>query len=110
PFSEFISLAPPPQLGRDYLTSSLAATFSTSIDNPVFKLPTRQDERDGAVPAAFAMYAPYYVGTGFSPQQIANDVAARAASYLKSLDTEHGHDGYVSRMLCLLLTGGSHPR
>src|SRR5215212_5712585 len=105
PFSDFVSRVPPSNIGADYLTSDLAAAFTTQIDNPVFKLPTRQDERNGAVPAAFAMYAPYYVGTGFTPEQIAKDVATQAALYLKRLDAEHQHDGYVARVLAVLRRG-----
>src|SRR6476620_2228376 len=82
PFSDFVIWVPPSNIDPDYLTSDLAAAFTTNIDNPVFKLPTRQDERNGALPSAFAMYAPYYVGTGLTPEQIAKDVATRAALYL----------------------------
>lgn len=105
PFSDFVSQFAPTEIRPDYLTAGLAAAFTTSIDNPSFKLPTGQDERDGALPAAFAMYAPYYVGTGFTPEQIANDVAGQAASYLKSLDAQHGYDGYIARMLAVLRSG-----
>src|SRR4051794_32469998 len=105
PFSDFVSRVPPSNIGTDYLTSDLAADFTTQIDNPVFKLPTKQDERNGAVPAAFAMYAPYYVGTGFTPEQIAKDVATQAAMYLERLDAEHQHDGYVARVLSVLRRG-----
>jgi len=105
PFSDVVGQPPPPAIGQDYLTSDLAAAFTTNIDNPVFKLPTRQDERDGAISAAFAMYAPYYIGTGLTPEQIANDVAGQAALYLKRLDAEHGYDGYASRVLSVLRRG-----
>ncbi|MEO8285245.1 MAG: hypothetical protein ABI670_02275 [Chloroflexota bacterium] len=105
PFSDYVSLNPPSSIGPSYLTADLAAAFTTTIDNPVFKLPTIQQERDGAIPAAFAMYAPYYVGTGLTPEQIANDVAGQAAAFLKSLDAAHGYDGYVGRMLSVLRGG-----
>jgi hypothetical protein len=105
PFSDFVIWVPPSNIDPDYLTSDLAAAFTTNIDNPVFKLPTRQDERNGALPAAFAMYAPYYVGTGLTPEQIAKDVAMQAALYLKRLDAEHGYDGYVGRVLSVLRRG-----
>jgi hypothetical protein len=105
PFSDFVSRVPPSNIGPDYLTSDLAASLTTNIDNPVFKLPNRQDERNGALPAAFAMYAPYYVGTGLTPEQIANAVAMQAALYLKRLDAEHGYDGYAGRALSVLRRG-----
>ncbi len=105
PFSDVISLALPSEVEPGYLTAGLAAAFTTSIDNPVFKLPTPQDERAGAVPAGFAMYAPYYVGTGLTPEEIANDVARQAAIYLKGLDAAHGYDGYVGRMMSVLRSG-----
>ena len=105
PFGRFARQVPPSGIGPDYLTAGLAAAFTSLIDNPVFKLPTEEDERAGAIPAAFAMYAPYYVGTGLSPEQIANDVAMQAALYLKTLDAQHGHDGYVGRMLSVLRSG-----
>ncbi len=105
PFSDLVVEIPPSEIETGSLASGLAAAFTTSIDNPVFKLPTRQDERNGALPAAFAMYAPYYLGTGMTPEQIANDVAAQAATYLKRLDAEHGYDGYVGRMLSVLRNG-----
>jgi hypothetical protein len=105
PFSEFVLQSPPEELQLDHLTAGLAADFTTHIDNPFFKLPTPRDEQNGAVPAAFAMYAPYYIGTGLTPEQIAIDVAQRAATYLKYLDAEHGYDGYVGRMLSVLRSG-----
>jgi hypothetical protein len=105
PFSDFVLQSPPDELQHEHLTAGLAADFTTHIDNPFFKLPTGQDERYGAVPAAFTMYAPYYIGTGFTPELIATDVAERAAAYLKYLDAEHGYDGYVGRMLSVLRTG-----
>jgi hypothetical protein len=98
-------LTPPPQIERDYLASGLAASFTSSVDNPYFKIPTARDERNGAVPAAFTMFAPYYIGTSLSPEQIANDVASRGALYLKRLDLEHGYDGYVGRLLSVLRKG-----
>jgi hypothetical protein len=102
PFSDFVSLYPRVRIPSDHLSAGLAASFTTAIDNPVFRLPTPGDERSGAIPAAFAMYAPYYIGTGFTPDQIANDVAGQASAYLKSLDARHGYDGYVGRMLSVL--------
>lgn len=105
PFGDFIRRYPPSEIESGYVTSGLAAALTTNIDNPVFKLPTTQDERNGAIPAAFAMYAPYYIGTGLTPEQIANDVAVQAAAYLKALDAEHGYDGYVGRMLSVLRRG-----
>jgi hypothetical protein len=105
PFSDFVSQAAPSVVETDYLTAGLAAAFTTHIDNPVFKLPSAQDERDGALPAAFAMYAPYYIGTGLTAEQIARDIAGQAAMYLKSLDVQHGHDGYVGRVLAVLRSG-----
>ena len=99
PFGRFARQVPPSGIGSDYLTAGLAAAFTSRIDNPVFKLPTEEDERAGAIPATFAMYAPYYVGTGLSPEQIANDVAMQAALYLKTLDAQHGYDGYVGRIV-----------
>lgn len=105
PFGHIASQVPPSGIASDYLTAGLAAAFTSRVDNPVFKLPTEEDERSGAIPAAFAMYAPYYVGTGLSPEQIANDVAMQAALYLKTLDAQHGHDGYVGRMLSVLRSG-----
>lgn len=105
PFSDFVVSTPPAMIPGDHLTAGLAADFSTHIDNPVFKLPTADDERSGALPAAFAMYAPYYVGTGYTPEQIANDVAEQAASFLKRLDVQHGYDGYTGRMLSVLRRG-----
>jgi hypothetical protein len=93
PFSEFVNLAPPVEIAREQLEAGLAAEFTTRIDNPVFRLPTPSDERGGAVPATFAMYAPYYLGTGFTPEQIARDVA------------EHGYDGYVGRVMSVLRSG-----
>lgn len=105
PFSEFVSRFLPSTIRADYLTSGLAAEFTYKVDNPVFKLPTKLDERNGAVPAAFAMYAPYYIGSGLTPEQIANDVAEQAAVYLKQLDAEHGYDGYVGRVLSVLRSG-----
>jgi hypothetical protein len=105
PFSDFLGELPPSEIKLDHLTAGLAATFTTTIDNPVFRLPTIEEERDGALSAAFAMYAPYYVGTGFTPEQIANDVSSQAAAYLQFLDSQHGHDGYVGRMLSVLRGG-----
>jgi hypothetical protein len=105
PFGRFARQVPPSGIGSDYLTAGLAAAFTARIDNPIFKLPTEEDERSGAIPAAFATYAPYYVGTGLSPEQIANDVAMQAALFLKTLDAQHGHDGYVGRMLSVLRSG-----
>jgi len=105
PFSGIISRFPPARIEPVYLTAGLASSFTTSIDNPIFRLPTRQDESNGALPASFAMYAPYYVGTGLSPEQIATDVAMQAAAYLKSLDAQHGNDGYVGRLLSVLRSG-----
>lgn len=105
PFSDVVSQFPAVEIPSDHLTAGLAAAFTTTVDNPIFKLPTPTDESNGAIPASFAMYAPYYVGTGFTPEQIANDVAGQAAAYLKSLDALHGHDGYVGRMLSVLRAG-----
>lgn len=105
PFSDFVSRFPKSQIPASHLSAGLAASFTTTIDNPFFKLPTALDERNGALPAAFAMYAPYYIGTGFTPDQIANDVAAQAANYLKALDAVHGYDGYVGRMMAILRNG-----
>jgi len=105
PFSEYIERFPPVSIEPDYLSAGLASSFTTKIDNPIFKLPTANDERNGAVPAAFAMYAPYYIGTDLTPEQIANDVAGQAAIFLKSLDAQHGFDGYVGRMMSVLRTG-----
>src|SRR5689334_251163 len=85
PFSDFVKSRQPEEIDPDYATAGLAAAFTTNIDNPSFKLPTEEDERSGALPAAFAMYAPYYVGTGLTPEQIANDIAMQAAVYLKQL-------------------------
>jgi hypothetical protein len=51
------------------------------------------------------MYAPYYIGTGLTPEQIANDVATQAAVYLRALDAQHGYDGYVGRVLSVLRKG-----
>jgi hypothetical protein len=105
PFSDLIVETIPGSLPVAHLQAGLAATFSTAIDNPFFKLPTAQDERNGAIPAAFAMYGPYYVGTDLTPEQIAVDVAARAALYLRYLDDMHGHQGYVGRLMSVLRSG-----
>jgi hypothetical protein len=105
PFIELVSQDPPSELHPEHVAAGLAAVFTTSIDNPFFRLPSKQDERNGAVPAAFAMYAPYYVGTGFTAEQIAVDVATQAAAYLHRLDAQHGYDGYVGRMLSVLRLG-----
>ena len=104
PFSDLI-VEVDPDLSDEHLKAGLAATFSTTVDNPFFKLPSAQDERAGAVPAAFAMYGPYYVGTGMTPEQIAVDVATRAALYLRYLDELHDHDGYVGRLMSVLRSG-----
>ncbi len=105
PFIELVGQDPPSELHPEHIAAGLAAIFTTSIDNPFFRLPSNQDERNGAVPAAFAMYSPYYVGTGFTPEQIALDVASQAAAYLQRLDAQHGYDGYVGRMLSVLRLG-----
>ena len=107
PFTDFVSEQryATSEIEVEYLTAGLAATFTTTIDNPVFKLPTAADERAGALPAAFAMYAPYYIGTGMTPDQIAIDVATQAAAYLSRLEADHGYDGYVARMLSVLRRG-----
>lgn len=105
PFSDLIVEAVPSSLSVEHLRAGLAATFSATMDNPFFKLPTTQDERDGAVPAAFAMYGPYYVGTDLTPEQIAVDLATRAALYLHYLDDLHDHDGYVGRLMSVLRSG-----
>ena len=105
PFSDMIVEAVPGSLPVEHLQAGLAAAFSTTVDNPFFKLPTAQEERNGAVSAAFAMYGPYYVGTGLTPEQIAADVATRAALYLRHLDEQHGHDGYVGRLMSVLRSG-----
>jgi hypothetical protein len=105
PFSDMIVDAVPSSLPVEHLEAGLAAAYSTTVDNPFFKLPTAQDERGGAVPAAFAMYGPYYVGTDFTPEQIAIDVATRAALYLRYLDDQHDHDGYVGRLMSVLRSG-----
>jgi hypothetical protein len=105
PFSDLVTQETPADISREHLEAGLASTFSTTIDNPFFKLPSAQDEQSGAVPAAFAMYGPYYVGTNFTPEQIAVDVATRAASYLHYLDCQHNHDGYVGRLMSVLRTG-----
>jgi hypothetical protein len=105
PFSDMIVEIEPCGLSAEHLKAGLAASFSTTIDNPFFKLPSVQDERNGAVPAAFAMYAPYYVGAGLTPEQIAGDVATRAALYLRYLDDLHAHDGYVGRLMSVLRSG-----
>jgi hypothetical protein len=105
PFSDFVVEAPPSVIRVDHLTAGLAASFTTNIDNPVFKLPTKQDERSGALPAGFAMYAPYYLGTNMTPEEIATDIAKQAAAYLKYLDARHGYDGYVGRMMSVLRRG-----
>src|SRR4051812_3610303 len=105
PFSDYVREAPPAIVGPEYLTPGLAAAFTSSIDNPVFKLPTIEDAKSGALPAAFAMYTPYYIGTGFTPEQIANDVAQQGAMYLAALEAEHGYDGYVGKMMSVLRRG-----
>lgn len=105
PFSDMIVEAVPDSLPVEHLAAGLAATFSTTIDNPFFKLPSAQDERSGAIPAAFAMYGPYYIGTDLTPEQIAMDVATRAALYLRYLDDLHDHNGYVGRLMSVLRTG-----
>jgi hypothetical protein len=45
------------------------------------------------------------VGTDLTPEQIALDVATRAALYLRYLDDQHGHDGYVGRLMSVLRSG-----
>jgi hypothetical protein len=105
PFSDLVTQGPPTDISREHLEAGLASTFSTTIDNPFFKLPSAQDEQSGAVPAAFAMYGPYYIGTNLTPEQIAVDVATRAACYLRYLDCQHSHDGYVGRLMSVLRTG-----
>src|SRR5689334_7826599 len=70
PFSDLVAQEPPADISLEHLEAGLAATFSTTIDNPFFKLPSAQDVESGAVPAAFAMYGPYYIGTNFTPEQI----------------------------------------
>jgi hypothetical protein len=104
-FSDVVAEMPPSEIEPDVLTSGLAATFSARIDNPFFRLPARQDERTGAIPAAFAVYAPYYIGTGYTPEQIAKDIAQQGALFLKRLDAEHGYDGYVGRLMAVLRGG-----
>jgi hypothetical protein len=105
PFIELIGMNPPKELNPEHLAAGLAAAFTSNIDNPFFKLPSRQDEQNGAVPADFAVFAPYYVGTGFTPEQIAIDVASQSAAFLKRLDAQHGYDGYVGRMMSVLRRG-----
>ncbi len=105
PFSDLFTQEPPADISREHLEAGLASTFSTTIDNPFFKLPSAQDEQSGAVPAAFAMYGPYYIGTPLTPGQIAVDLATRAACYLHYLDCQHSHDGYVGRLMSVLRTG-----
>jgi hypothetical protein len=102
PFSDLIISSPPALVRVDHLTSGLACAFTTTIDNPFFRLPSAQDERNGALPAAFAVYGPYYVGMGMTPEEIAVDVAEQAAGYLDWLDADHGYDGYVGRVLSIL--------
>jgi hypothetical protein len=105
PFSELVTQESPADISVEFLEAGLASTFSTTIDNPFFKLPSAQDEQSGAVPAAFAMYGPYYIGTDLTPEQIALDVATRAACYLRYLENQHNHDGYVGRLMAVLRTG-----
>lgn len=105
PFNDLVTQEPLAAISREHWAAGLASMFSTTIDNPFFTLPSAQDEQSGAVPAAFAMYAPYYIGTNRTPEQIAVDVATRAACYLRYLDSQHNHDGYVGRVMSVLRTG-----
>jgi hypothetical protein len=105
PFSDLVAQAPPADISLEHWEAGLASTFSTTIDNPFFKLPSARDEENGAVSAAFTMYGPYYIGTNLTPEQIAVDVATRAACYLRYLDSQHNHDGYVGRLMSVLRKG-----
>ena len=100
PFAAVTRLIVPDAFKR----TELAWKLSTQEDNPILRIPKQPDLANGALPPTG--FEPYFLGTGQTPRQILERIAAIGAQQLDYLAWKHADDDcYVARLLSILKTG-----
>lgn len=102
PFLRYYDHSERIDLPLSLVKARLAAEFSANIDNPYFKPPDTSDIKNGSVPKMFLMFGPYYLATGMTPLEVANDITEKSKEFLERLDAETGNDGIVGRLMDIL--------